>query len=568
MRLGQNGPMIPDAARTADFGFGAYLHDDASSRYPVYTRGNAGEVYPEVVYPFGTSVARLVDDPFKRSMLAGRGVAESDFVGEAEYGTISGVFAGYAYLNLSLTRRIAARVPGVTPEEVDAAVLGSEAAAPPHVPAPGERSIRRSLGIVTSTIAAMRASSLPRLDSDRLYARQLRRDHQWLSAATDDELVRRITGLVPIAAEMFERHLIVSGHAASAVVLLRQQAEKIVGDPAAAMTLLSGIGDIDSADPARRLWDLSRLDPASAEFEQGFTEFLDLHGSRGPNEWEIACPTWGTDPNMALALVDRLRAANDDQSPAARHAALSAAREAALGEIRSSTGRWGRSSFERALRFATVYSQGRERAKTNVIDVIHQQRLAALELGRRLAARAGTGDLIDLWFCYHHELETLRADPAAFVETAASRRATRDALAARVPPFVFDGAIPTPTSWPLRVDQSAEPAVPGTTFTGTPGGTGRATGLARIVTDPGQEADLGPGTILVAPHTDPAWTPLFLGVDAVVVDVGGQVSHAVIVARELGLPCVVGVDAATLSIPDGATITVDGDAGTVRVDAL
>jgi pyruvate,water dikinase len=86
-----------------------------------------------------------------------------------------------------------------------------------------------------------------------------------------------------------------------------------------------------------------------------------------------------------------------------------------------------------------------------------------------------------------------------------------------------------------------------------------------VVTDPAQPGDLGPGDVLVAPITDPSWTPLFVPVEAVVVDVGGQMSHAVIVARELGLPCVVSVTGATTSIPDGAPVEVDGTAGTVTV---
>jgi pyruvate,water dikinase len=69
----------------------------------------------------------------------------------------------------------------------------------------------------------------------------------------------------------------------------------------------------------------------------------------------------------------------------------------------------------------------------------------------------------------------------------------------------------------------------------------------------------------VAPLTDPSWTPLFVPVEAVVVDVGGQMSHAVIVSRELGLPCIVAVTGATRSIPDGALVEVDGAAGTVTV---
>ena len=73
---------------------------------------------------------------------------------------------------------------------------------------------------------------------------------------------------------------------------------------------------------------------------------------------------------------------------------------------------------------------------------------------------------------------------------------------------------------------------------------------------------------MVAPLTDPAWTPLFLAVDGVVVNVGGQISHAVIVSRELGLPCAVSVPDATERIPDGATIELDGTTGEVTVVAL
>jgi pyruvate,water dikinase len=86
-----------------------------------------------------------------------------------------------------------------------------------------------------------------------------------------------------------------------------------------------------------------------------------------------------------------------------------------------------------------------------------------------------------------------------------------------------------------------------------------------VVLDPARPGDLGPGDVLIAPITDPSWTPLFVPVEAVVVDVGGQMSHAVIVSREFGLPCVVSVVGATTSIPDGAQVEVDGAAGTVTV---
>ena len=94
-------------------------------------------------------------------------------------------------------------------------------------------------------------------------------------------------------------------------------------------------------------------------------------------------------------------------------------------------------------------------------------------------------------------------------------------------------------------------------------GVGR--GRARVVTDPADPRGIEPGEVLVAPLTDPAWTPLFLAAVAVVVDVGALQSHAAIVARELGIPAVVSVEGASRRIVDGDELEVDGDRGTVTV---
>ena len=126
--------------------------------------------------------------------------------------------------------------------------------------------------------------------------------------------------------------------------------------------------------------------------------------------------------------------------------------------------------------------------------------------------------------------------------------------------------VPPPLTWPLRGDPSpAASLAVGDSITGIGGCAGVAVGRARVVTDPGEPGDLGPGDVLIAPLTDPAWTPLFVPVEAIVVDVGGQMSHAVIVSRELGRPCVVAATDATRRIPDGAMVSDDGNAGTVTV---
>jgi pyruvate,water dikinase len=176
------------------------------------------------------------------------------------------------------------------------------------------------------------------------------------------------------------------------------------------------------------------------------------------------------------------------------------------------------------------------------------------------------GLMNDIWFVFEHELDAYVADPASMRDVIAERRAARNELARRVPPFVFSGRLPSPDTWPLRSGRSVGVTlVVGESLTGLGGCPGVAEGRARIVTDPGDPGDLGPGDVLIAPLTDPAWTPLFVPVEAIVVDVGGQMSHAVIVSRELGRPCVVAATGATTRIPDGALVRVDGSAGTVTV---
>jgi phosphohistidine swiveling domain-containing protein len=96
---------------------------------------------------------------------------------------------------------------------------------------------------------------------------------------------------------------------------------------------------------------------------------------------------------------------------------------------------------------------------------------------------------------------------------------------------------------------------------------GKVTAKARVIRDPRTEA-LAPGDILVARHTDPGWIAVFSNASAIVVERGSLLSHSAIVARELGIPCVVGLKGATQWIEDGETITVDGATGLVeRQDA-
>ena len=221
--------------------------------------------------------------------------------------------------------------------------------------------------------------------------------------------------------------------------------------------------------------------------------------------------------------------------------------------------------FEAALRSAQLFLSGRERYKTSCIMVVHEMRMALRELGRRLVDRGAIDDVEQVFMLTNAELDAVRQHPDRFHDLLVDRWRRFQALFDLEPPFVVVDEPPALSSFHHRVARTVEPAASGAVLTGAAGSGGVASGRARVVLDPSDVTDLEPGDVLVAPQTDPAWVPLFVVASAVVVNVGAMGSHAMIVSRELGIPCVVSVQDATERIPDGAVVTVDGSAGTVTI---
>jgi pyruvate,water dikinase len=218
------------------------------------------------------------------------------------------------------------------------------------------------------------------------------------------------------------------------------------------------------------------------------------------------------------------------------------------------------------LRCAHLYNAGRERTKTNNVKIVHEMRLALRELGRRAVDRGDLRSIEQIFMLVDNELDDFVERRVDFRELVAERERYYLSLYDVEPPFVTHGPPPPVSQWRHRAAASgADHAVAGDVLTGIPGCPGVARGRARVVLDPTDPRGLEPGDVLVAPLTDPSWTPLFVPACAVVVDVGAQITHAVIVSRELGLPCVVSVTDATRKIADGAMIEVDGKAGTVTI---
>ena len=201
-----------------------------------------------------------------------------------------------------------------------------------------------------------------------------------------------------------------------------------------------------------------------------------------------------------------------------------------------------------------------------MIEYVHGVRLILNELDRRINAESGRSAK-DLWFVTFDEVDDYLKHPDRFSERIAERRRMRDLLSTREPPFIIDirAGVPDFLTWRRRDEALTVGVSVGQRLTGISGCPGVARGRARVILDPSDPTALEPGDVLVAPLTDPAWTPLFVPASAVIVNVGAMLSHAVIVSRELGIPSVVSVTDATRRIPDGALVEVDGSKGTVTI---
>lgn len=566
-----------------------------SERWPHYTRANSGEVLPNpatplsVTYAWDNGICQGWRDGYIRS-----GNYAADEWDDA-HPEVCGFFGGYLYINLANVRMQGVRNPAVTVEQLDMAFFGEHPDVPPYTPHPADERADLLPRINKHLEWLLTTTAWPEIDDEKAATRALRAARPELAELSDAQLLARAREIQPLLAKLFDSHTITSSGSGVAPGILFAVGAAI-GDETIPMKLVAAMGEVDSADASLHVWLLSRQIRASAElcaafdagaagaierlassateeataFVAAWRAFLAEFGARGPNELEISADTWETDPALALAALDRVRLQSDDEDPSLRHQRRLAEREQITAEVRAKLAALGTGDiagqFEAAL-VAAHQMAFRERTKTNLIRALHEARMVFRELGRRHAIAGHLADPSHIFQLLDSELEAFVAEPSKFRDELAGRAEEFAELADLEPPFIIrDAKVPPLTEWSHRsAAASTRPTKPGDTIEGVAGSPGIARGRARVILDVAYPGDLEPGDILVAPLTDAGWTPLFLSAGGVVVDVGGQISHAVIVSRELGLPCVVSATNATTQIPDGALIEVDGDHGRVTV---
>jgi phosphohistidine swiveling domain-containing protein len=291
------------------------------------------------------------------------------------------------------------------------------------------------------------------------------------------------------------------------------------------------------------------------DFLGRFDAFLDQYGHR-ETSLTISQPAWKDRPEIVLGLLKVL--AVTEPHTAESYQAWRRARDELLAH--SSLGRWPlRKIFLKSLALARAVFQIRE--DTHFYATLPQPliRHIAIELGRRLLQAGVLAAWQDVFHLRLAELEPLGEPWPPAGETldqiralVARRKARRAALAGQP---VFD------PRW--LASEPAELVGVDVLLSGAAASPGRASGPARIIRNTSEFGKLQPGDVLVAPVTNPAWTPLFQRAAAVVVDTGGSASHVAIVAREYGIPAVMGTGNGTQKLVDGQLIRVDGSKGLI-----
>jgi pyruvate,water dikinase len=364
---------------------------------------------------------------------------------------------------------------------------------------------------------------------------------------------------------------------------LERLASRWGGEPrGTAAVLVAALPGLPEMECAEALWDLAQAararpavraalerdsssaltalagEPEAQPWLAEFRAFLGRFGHRAIEEVELARPRWREQPAYPLGVIASYLRLPPEASPRAVERRRRALREETEARLRARLRwrPWRRWLFGFVLDVARQASSAGETTKFHIVRLLAVVRAAALELGRRRVAGGFLDAPDDVFFLGYDELEP-RVD---LRERCAARRLEHRRRQAQDPPRLIDGR-----RRPIREALPAPPPASTDELVGIGSSPGVARGRVRVVLDPSQGFELHAGEVLVAPFTDPAWTPLFVTAAAVVVETGSLLSHASIVARELGVPSVVAVPRATHLLADGRQVEVDGTHGRVRL---
>ncbi len=318
-----------------------------------------------------------------------------------------------------------------------------------------------------------------------------------------------------------------------------------------------------STDALAAAYQAGRLSDTAQE---AMDVFLKKYGGRGLGEIDMGRPRWRENPAQVFEMLGGyLKIENEDQAPDRVFERSAAIAQKAIDQtaesIRKTPRGWIKSRLFRLAARRTRELLGiREYPKFFAVRLMGAIRKELLAVGQEFAGAGELDQATDLFFLTSSELQALAArDPRDWKALVARRRETynREFRRRQIPRLLlsdgrafYEGMNPASAS--------------ATSLTGSPVSPGSVEGRVRVVRDP-RRADLLPGEIMVCPGTDPSWTPLFLTAGGLIMEMGGMMTHGAVVAREYGIPAVVGVDQATARLITGQRIHLNGSTGQITI---
>lgn len=559
----------------------------------VWSSANVGEALPGVATPFTWSVAGAYSEAGFRKAFGTLGCTVP------KSAVLVGNVHGRFYLNLTEFMRIAAQVPWLDPRTlVD---LGGGSGGDELAMQLGEVSHKAFFAKLPITTTRLVKEQLRIDDHVARYedeAERALRDHQALDLAIlpDEGVGRKFrdvqellerTGdvMLTCASSALGSHILLKGVLSRVAKTHGADAERLAHD------LTSGIRDLESARPAigvMRIVNLARREPTARTIleqeaatidalpdgptKRALVTFFELYGDRAVREAEISTPRWKEDPRPVLAMI-RVALRSDAHDVEVQLTRAKSAADAEMVRLVKRLNFAEQTAVRHLVARAQKAARLRERMRTWVTRVLGMMRDVALDADRRLlrlvpelgkdwtALRASThptslGNIHTVFFLTIDEVvHALRASRTDLAPLVRARRAELARDQARPdPPRTFIGAPP-----PVQLPPSG-----GDVLRGTAASSGVVEGRARVLLSASQMGELLPGEILVVHTTDVGWTPLFCIAAGVVTELGGPLSHAAIVARELAVPSVVNVDGVTRALKTGDRIRLDGDTGLIE----
>ena len=450
-------------------------------------------------------------------------------------------FRGRLTGNVNVARQIFSALPGVTGDDVERDLLGSAREGVADRPSWGR------LPVLLVKLPLAMATGQRQVRSHQRRIRALWRD------AVDGDHLRRGSDPLQVANQAIDQFVStlrlqiwmrVFGQAISAQ--LAAVADR-VDQPHALGALLAGPAQTEEARVADELFGV-------ATGALSIDQFLADHGYQGPNSGDPSARVWREDRRPIERLLDAL---GNAEPPAERRARAVAERDRAVAGILAALPARDKPMADLAIRLAPLAARGIELTKTAMLQSVDIGRAAARDIGKRMVAAGVADDIDDVFHLYCDELA--RATEGTTADTVAARKELHAMLIAEDFPETWQGAalVTAATERPAAATESI--------VRGVGASPGVVQGRVRVVRDAADDVTIADGDILVCPTTDPSWVSLMTLSAALVIDLGATASHGAIVARELGVPCVIGTRSGTRQLRDGDLVRVDGSTGIVEV---